>query len=452
MIRELRTDDLASIRTWPELDGAGGPGRGLDCHAAIKTMRAMSTMTEPDDLVEIFTARVREVLQVDRALIINRRGLEYPEYQVETSKVWSEGAERFVDGVGTGNHSGGLLAGILYAGELGLIKDLATHVDDPAFDLLAAERSLLAFPLFEKGRVSAMVVLLSPLPSPCEHSELIALAVMTNLLDRAVQSHELTKELAKTCKALDLELQAAANVQQWLLPVDLPNVAGANLAVSYSPAKQCGGDYYGVAKLAEGKLGLFIADVSGKGAPAAVLVGVVRSFVELNKWLWTQPVHLLSELNQHLCHLGLSDHGGFVTAFCGVLDVAQGALTYASAGHPPPRLLRAVQQRQASSIEGEHGLPLGITEAIGYCEERVSVDVGDLLLLYTDGIVEAFSPSGEQFGVHRLDRVLLGLPSVARPEQAIEAVNHATREFCASRQLSDDQALVAVVLSAAGMR
>lgn len=447
MIREPNTPNCV----WHDEPEVGDPAhelRALDCKTAIETMRVMSAMTEPDDLVEVFAARVREVIQVDRTLVISRRSLEYPDYHVEISQVWSETAGRFVEGGNLGTYRGGLLAEILYSGELRLMKDLWPSGDDEAIDLLAAERSLMAFPLFDKGKVAGMVVLLSRWPNPCAPSELIALSLMTNLLDRAVQSQGLAKELAITCNSLDRELQAAADVQQWLLPADLPDIAGVNLAASYCPAKECGGDYYDVAELGEGKLGLFIADVSGKGAPAAVLVGVLRTFVELNRSLWLTPARLLSDLNRHLCSVNLSEHGAFVTAFCGVLDVRHGRLTYASAGHNPPRLIRK-QPFQVNALDGGRGLPLGITEKANYYEDQVAVHAGELLLLYTDGVVEAASPNGDQFGVDRLDGVLLELTAVPDAEQAIEAVAGATREFCGGRQASDDQALVAVGLSAA---
>ena len=446
MLLEMERNDRTSSAGQFDLDPPREQ-RGLrNYDAAIEAMRAMSQVTEPSDLVRVFATHVREILQVDRALLIGRRGLQKPQYQVLVAHLWSETAGGFIESHSIETRSGGVLAEILYAGGLRMMSDWSPAADEPALDLLGAQRSLMAFPLFDDGKVGGMVVLLSPSPQPCEPTGLCALAMVTNVLQRAIQNHGLARQLAVTCEELDRELEAAADVQRWLLPAALPDCTGVSLAASYHPAKKCGGDYYDIVELADHKLGLIIADVSGKGAPAAVMVAVLRTFVRLHQAHWLNPARLLSELNLHLCGLDRIGHHGFVTAFCAVLDPKSGTLTYASAGHNPPRLMRS-PQKQVRGLNGARAVPLGIAPRARYTEDRVLLRPGDLLLLYTDGIVEAISPDGELFGVDRLDKVLLTMICPPESQEAIRAVVRATGEFCGSRPAPDDQALVALAVT-----
>jgi sigma-B regulation protein RsbU (phosphoserine phosphatase) len=253
----------------------------------------------------------------------------------------------------------------------------------------------------------------------------------------------LARQLEATCQALDRELAAAADVQRWLLPVSLPALAGVSIAASYRTAKQSGGDYYDVMKLPDGRLGFLIADVSGKGAPAAVLMAVVRTIVHLRQSLWSHPASLLNELNRNLCKLDLLDRGAFVTAFCVVLDPGSGRMIYSSAGHHPPRLIKARQVRLLG-LEKAGSLPLGVDMGTRYSEARHCLSPLDTIVLYTDGIVDACSVEGELFGAERLDQVLRGLPPALSAQRTIQAALNAVDTFSGSAALFDDQTLVAV--------
>jgi sigma-B regulation protein RsbU (phosphoserine phosphatase) len=201
------------------------------------------------------------------------------------------------------------------------------------------------------------------------------------------------RQLETTCRALDRELAAAANVQRWLLPSTLPTLPGMSIAAYYRTARQSGGDYYDVLKLPDGRLGLLIADVSGKGAPAAVLMAVIRTIVHLRQSCWHSPASLLHELNRNLCGLDLINHGSFATAFCAVLDAGNGRLVYSSAGHNLPRLIRD-HQAQLLSLDDAQSIPLGVDMNTQYSEASKCLSLLDTLVLYTDGIVDACSVTG----------------------------------------------------------
>jgi phosphoserine phosphatase RsbU/P len=432
--------------------------------STTELLKHMSAAAEPGELVRLFFEHVRRSVHVERALVLSSAGMTAPQYRIVRSVNWD--ADRgSVLAESAEVREGGLLARLLYTGSLQNIADLQRGQeplperpegccaqrfltplqDDPAFDLLQGSRSVLAFPLFEKGAGAGMVVMLGPSPQTCNNTDLCGLAMMGALLDRATQAQTLARQLESTCRKLDAELQAAADVQRWLLPPSMPAVANTSIATSYRTARHSGGDYYDLGELPDGRLGVLIADVSGKGAAAAVLMAVLRTILhELGLSRVTGPAALLDYADTRLCALGLSQRGAFVTAFTCVLDPATGTLTYSSAGHNPPRLLR-VRQRTVVPLDGASTTPLGLLdEPCTHTEETVVLMPGDLAVLYTDGLTEARSAEGEFFGDDRLDEILRALPEPATPAAAIEAVARAVGEFAGAGPLSDDQTLLAL--------
>jgi sigma-B regulation protein RsbU (phosphoserine phosphatase) len=251
--------------------------------------------------------------------------------------------------------------------------------------------------------------------------------------------------LEKANRALDSELKAAADVQRWLLP-SLPEFDDISIAASYRTARYSGGDYYDVGRLSDGRVGILIADVSGKGAAAAVLMAVLRSIVhdEVDRTGSCGPAALLDYADGRLRALGLSERSAFITAFCGVLNAATGELVYSCAGHNPPRLLQ-VRDRTVTSLDGATTFPLGIIEEPhAHTEETTILMPGDLALFYTDGIIEARSPTGEFFGVERLDQLLRDLPVPITADAAVESISNAVAGFAADGAAADDQTLVAL--------
>lgn len=271
----------------------------------------------------------------------------------------------------------------------------------------------------------------------------------------------LIARLEATCRALDAELAAAASVQRWLLPPLTAPPADIRVAASYRTATRSGGDYYDAGELpgahgaggngvgGVGLFGVMIADVSGHGAAAAVLMAILRTIVHdgVDRSRIVGPAALLDHADERLCSLGLASRGWFVTALSACLDTATGVLTYSRAGHPPARLLRGGRGRERTIIPLlEAGtLPLGVLdEHPARGEASIALAPGDLIVFYSDGITEARSPTGEFFGVDRVDRTLRELPQQATPELAIDAINEAIRGFAGGGAPSDDQTLLAV--------
>ncbi len=410
--------------------------------STTELLKNMSAATEPDKLLRLFIDHIRRSVHVERVLVLTRAGVMAPQYRIVRSITWD--ADK--GGVLTEPaevRQGGLLARLLYAGSFQNIADLSPEASEPDFDLLRDSRSLIAFPLFEKGVSTGMVVMLGPSPHTCSTTDLCGLAMMGDLLDRAIHAQTLARQLESTCRELDCELQAAADVQRWLLPPSTPVVANTGIATWYQTARHCGGDYYDLDEMPDGRLGVLIADVSGKGAAAAVLMVVLRTIVHETAWSRvTSPAALLDYADTRLCELGLPQRGVFTTAFSCALDPVTGALTYSSAGHNPPRLLRA-KQRTVLSLDRAGTTPLGmLDQPRTHTEETVVLMPGDLVVLYTDGITEAMSPEGDIFGMDRLDKILRTLPEPITPALAVEAVARAVGQFAGDRPLSDDQTLL----------
>lgn len=416
--------------------------------STTELMQAMSAASEPGELVRLFYEHVRRGIDVQRALVLERSGLSRPQYRIVHDL---NGTGESSQPVATSHESrqGGVLAEILYTGAFQNIAYFTPDASDPAFDLLHGSRSLMAFPIFEKGMAAGMIVVLGSSPFGHDPDDLCSLAMMSALLGRAIESLKLANRLEATCRALDAELEAAANVQRWLLPT-VPALENVSIAASYRTARYSGGDYYDVGLLPDGKLGVFIADVSGKGAPAAVLMATLRSIVhdELDREQLTSPAALLDYADARLRTLGLPERGAFVTAFCGALNLDTGALVYSCAGHNPPRLLRG-RDRTVASLDGANTWPLGLVdEPATRAEETVTLMPGDLAIFYTDGITEARSPAGEFFGETRLDQILRNLPNAATPDTAVQTIKNEIARFEGTGTPADDQTVLALSLHA----
>lgn len=208
--------------------------------------------------------------------------------------------------------------------------------------------------------------------------------------------------------ALSQELETARRIQASILPRAVPNVAGLDVAVRYVPAAAVAGDLYDFLVVDERRLGVLVADVSGHGVPAALVASMVKVAAGSHADLAAEPAHFLAALNRTLCrHLD----GPFVTAGYLFVDTGAGRVTYAGAGHPPP----LVGGGAAVEAIDANGLLMGFDPAAVYAQAERSVTPGDRLVLYTDGVLEAASPSGDFYDRARLEERLRrdGVPGAA---------------------------------------
>jgi phosphoserine phosphatase RsbU/P len=197
---------------------------------------------------------------------------------------------------------------------------------------------------------------------------------------------------------LERELELARQVQQSMLPHSFPIIPGFAIAAQNEPARQVGGDFYDLFLLDENHFGIVIADVADKGMPAALYMALTRSLLLAEARRELSPRQALLNVNRLLLELG--ELNGFVSVFYGVVDHALRKLTYTRAGHERPLLLRA---GQAQMLQGE-GTVLGILDGadLNLSQEEITLQDGDRLVLYTDGLTDVANDQGAFFGLQRL--------------------------------------------------
>ncbi len=254
-----------------------------------------------------------------------------------------------------------------------------------------------------------------------------ALAIQNDLLQREMVVRE----------RLETEVQLARQIQQTFIPQTLPSHPEWELAARWRMARQVGGDFYDVFELPGRRLGLFIADVSDKGMPAALFMALTRTLVRAAVIETTSPAAALRRVNDLL--VPDTHQGMFVTAVYAVLDLETGELTYTNAGHNPPLWVRKDTVEKLTRT----GVALGAAEEARMDERVIRLEAGDSILFYTDGLTEAFNLEDDMFGEERLLRVL-GWESSASAEAMITAVETALNEFVGDFPASDDLTMLAV--------
>ena len=411
-----------------------------------RTMRAISGVTDPDELVEIYWQGIGELIPIPHYVAVSRRGVEPPWYLVTRSSRFTEDINPWTQRDRLPRLSGGLLGEIAYANKPVLVEDLPARLapDDPGRFYLEGFQSGVALPQYDSGEGLNVTMMLLPPGVEADPAMIPMLHWQSGLFGRGTQNLVLRNQLAAALALLDRELQTVGQIQRSLLPEELPRVPGFEVAAYYRTSARAGGDYYDFFPLEGGRWGLFIADVSGHGTPAAVLMAITHAVAHAQPGRHTPPAQLLSYLNDRLTR-SYTRNGTFITAFYGVLDPRACSLTYAAAGHNPPRLVRG---DRVLPLDRTGSLPLGIEEGQPYGEATVGIEGGDLLLLYTDGITEAAAPRRgdeprELFGVGRLDRVLVGC-GAASPAGCIERVREEVAAFSANAPPTDDQTLIAI--------
>jgi sigma-B regulation protein RsbU (phosphoserine phosphatase) len=242
---------------------------------------------------------------------------------------------------------------------------------------------------------------------------------------------------------LERELQMAREVQASLLPHETPQIPGWEFAARWQPAREVAGDYYDFFSLEGGRLGLLIADVSGKGMPAALFMALTRSTVRASVGYTPSPAEGIALANRLIC--ADSTGGTFVTLFYALLDPATGEMSYVNAGHNPPLLCRGsahIESAQLAELT-RTGMALGVVADTSFEQHTVQLEHGDCVLLYTDGVTEAMDAQEQVFGDERLRRVLLAQRH-APVADVIGALEGALQGYVGDSLPFDDITIVAV--------
>lgn len=258
--------------------------------------------------------------------------------------------------------------------------------------------------------------------------------------ERTQQLESKNAALQEAQVKIDQELQMGQRLQLESLPSRFPAVRQCQGAARILPALQMGGDFYDFMTLPDGRVGLVMADVSGKGVAAAFFMAVARTTLSELAPVVADPGECLSRVNDLICERNPLDM--FVTVFYGVFDPQTGLLTYANAGHNPPRAVLG-QRVQALGETHPVDLALGILPGTAYASYQRSLSPGEILLLYTDGVTEAFNPADEAYAEDRLDSHLASVGHLA-PEEMLESLLQDVTRHAAGASQSDDITLAAL--------
>jgi phosphoserine phosphatase RsbU/P len=238
---------------------------------------------------------------------------------------------------------------------------------------------------------------------------------VANALERA-RLYDLA-ETQRIC--LEQELAMARAVQKSLLPTQTPIIPGFTLVADWRPARQVAGDFYDFFSLPDGRWAMVLADVSGKGAPAALYMAMTRSLIRSEAGRHTGPSAVLTEVNRRL--LMESSNEMFVTVFYAILDPVPRSLSYANAGHDPPFLRRAM-----GGVErlAQGGFMLGLFEQLTLTDETLKLQSGDTLVAYTDGLTDTVNHQDEDYGHTRLANTIDSAPAAAQ-----DVIAHVLRDL-----------------------
>ncbi len=261
------------------------------------------------------------------------------------------------------------------------------------------------------------------------------LSLFANQAAIALENARLHREAVEKEK-IEREIELAASIQRVLLPSALPDVPGLELAGGNRPTRQVGGDYFDVLPLPDGSVVLCVADVSGKGVPAALLVSTVHACVHLllDGGGLDLP-SLVARLNRHL--YGFSVTRKYATLFLARYEPATRTLRWVNAGHNPGLLLSG----EGLTLLESGGVPVGMLPGVTHPEERTSLAPGDLLVLYSDGITEANDPAEEEFGMERLTRLVRRGVSLPAAQLSASIFDEVSR-FAAGQPQYDDQTVL----------
>jgi phosphoserine phosphatase RsbU/P len=248
----------------------------------------------------------------------------------------------------------------------------------------------------------------------------------------------LRRELRDSRDRLDRELAGAADMQRLILPPVLPQHPLVEFAAYYRTSRHAGGDYYDVIDLGDDRYGIIVADVSGHGAPAAIVMAMIRTVLHTHPGP-VDPPAVLHHINRHFGYLWQSSM--FATAIYAVLDAGRGTLRLSCAGHPPPLLARQDGSVAALSIDAV--VPLLIMELGDVPVVEHALRAGDRLMLYTDGITDRQSPDGSMYDEARLISSV-GRAASLHPSATIDSVVGELDVFAAGEEPQDDQTLLLV--------
>ncbi len=332
----------------------------------------------------------------------------------------------------------GLIGIVVREGKGIVVPDVT---EEPRYmDVRKKTRSEIIVPMLFRGRLIGALNLESDRINTFNENQLELLTAFASHAAIAIDNARLHEEVLKN-KELEYDLITARKIQKALLPKVLPKIKGFTFATLNIPSKAVSGDLYDLSWLNNCRLGITIGDVSGKGTPAAILMASIYSSY---KRILNQQVSVaerIAHLNEIMCENVLS--GTYTTLFFGELDTDSKKFTYCNAGHFPPVVIRKTK-KVIKLVAG--GTVIGFVKKARYYQAELKLQVGDVLLLYTDGLIEAKNRSGELFDLKKVVHLIQQHPASSAPDLK-EKILQNIKLFIKKSNFDDDLTFIIMKVS-----
>lgn len=401
----------------------------------IEVNGIISSSLNLDQILENVMTISKQVMNADASslMLIDERTRELV-YQVALGEVGEKLKQEFRLKMGQG------IAGtVAEEGKALLIKDVYAH---PKFfrghDEATGYRtkSMIAVPLKVGERITGVAQVINRLDGdPFDPDDLELFTALCGMAAIAIENAKMHRSLMEK-QRLVKDMEFARTVQESFLPQHAPEVQGYQFSAHYTPAQEVGGDFYDFIRLDRGRTGIVIGDVSGKGVPAALYMAKLGSDLRTLAFTEGDPAAALTKLNVLLAER--SRRGMFATLLYIELDGETGRLVMANAGHLPPLLKKA--DGSVGKLPTAGSAPLGILPTLSFIRQTASLEPGDTVVLYTDGIIEAMNARDELYGYERFEALIAISP--ADPEAMKAAIVEDVNRFTGLSPQHDDMTLV----------
>lgn len=418
--------------------------RQLDTvNALLNISRALARKIDVDELMPALISETNAIMRAERC--------SYFFYDQAGKRLVSRVMQGMDSKTITVPETVGVIGRVARNRRIDNVKDAYADPDfDRSFDILNdfKTRSILAAPVLgEGGKLLGVVQIINKIGARFfDEDDEILLEALTSQMQMAFERAVLTEAYVEK-RRLDSALRLASNIQMSMLPTDFPEPGSGpfDLHAILIPAKDVGGDFYDFFRVDDERWCFVIADVSGKGIPAALFMAKTKALVKAFMGIDPQPDKALARANNELAYDNAA--AMFVTVFVAVLNTRTGELVYSNAGHNHPYVLdRQGSQRLLTDAEG---VPIGAMMDLDFESAVTTLQPGEELFLFTDGVNEAMDPVNEQWGDERLTARLLEIAELPMAEQT-EAIVAAVRAHANGAEQSDDITVMALCRRAEG--
>jgi sigma-B regulation protein RsbU (phosphoserine phosphatase) len=408
------------------------PVKDTTIETLIEAVRKVSSSLDLDEVLDTIFEAVKELIDYSAAVICV---IDLRSGTAMDLKTMGYPPKSFTDDfISSGS---GIIGWVIKNGRGTIVNDV--KADTRYVKARAETRSEIAAPIIRiDGKVIGAINLESDSPEYFDEQDLEMLEMFASLAAAAID-HTLLYRQLKLQRRVESELELARKVVDGLLPRSFPQIKGFDIFGTTMPVREVGGDYLDFIDSITDRVAVLVADVSGKGLAAALIMVTFRAYMHATVRNEFAMRVVMSRVNRLVYEASEGDR--FITCFYGLIDPDHRRLLYINAGHNPPLLLRADGSRE---LLDQAGLPLGVFDHSKYSESIVDLRNGDILVMYTDGVIEARNQRDEQFGLERLE---LTVREVAeRPAlEIVAAITAAVSHYAANVGGPEDDLTVSIV-------